>query len=70
MKVLAIGDIANNIYLMKKFARNVEIDIINFPKKGLKKVTTVTEGIEYFDSLLISKQVEKIKKIKHNYDLC
>ena len=70
LKILAIGDIANNIYLMKKFAKNIEIDIINFPKKGLEKVTTVTEGIEYFDSLLISKQVEKIKKIKHNYDLC
>ena len=43
MKVLAIGNIANIIYLMKKFAKNIEIELINFPKKGLEKVTTVID---------------------------
>ena len=55
---------------MKKFAKNVEIHIIDFPKKGVDKTTTGKDGMEYFDSLLISKQVEKIKKIKDEYDLC
>ena len=70
LKILAIGDSTSNIYLMKKFAKNIEIHIIDFPKKGVDKITTGKDGIEYFDSLLISKQVEKIKKIKDKYDLC
>ena len=70
LKILAIGDSTSNIYLMKKFAKNIEIHIIDFPKKGVDKTTTGKDGIEYFDSLLISKQVEKIKEIKNKYDLC
>ncbi|HET9010009.1 MAG TPA: glycosyltransferase [Nitrosarchaeum sp.] len=70
LKILAIGDSTSNIYLMKKFAKNIEVHLIDFPKKGVDKTTTGKDGIEYFDSLLISKQVEKIKKIKDRYDLC
>jgi|LWDU01.1.fsa_nt_gi glycosyltransferase involved in cell wall biosynthesis len=70
LKILAIGDSTSNIYLMKKFAKNVEIHLIDFPKKGVDKITTGNDKIEYFDSLLISKQVKKIKKIKDQYDLC
>ena len=70
LKILAIGDSTSNIYLMKKFAKNIEIHLIDFPKKGVDKTTTGKDGIEFFDSLLISKQVEKIKKIKGQYDLC
>ncbi len=70
LKILAIGDSTSNIYLMKKFSKNIEIHLIDFPKKGVDRTTTSKDGIEYFDSLLISKQVEKIKKIKDKYDLC
>jgi len=70
LKILAIGDSTSNIYLMKKFAKNIEVHLIDFPKKGVDKTTTGKDGMEYFDSLLISKQVEKIKKIKDKYDLC
>ncbi len=70
MKILAIGDIADNIFLMKKFTKDIEIHLISFPKQGAGKTTTSKEGMEYFDSLLISKQVKKIKKIKDQYDLC
>jgi glycosyltransferase involved in cell wall biosynthesis len=70
LKVLAIGDTASNIYLMKKFMKNAEIHLIDFPKKGVAKNTTSYEQIEYFNSLLISKQVKKIKEIKDQFDLC
>ncbi len=70
MKILAIGDSTSNIYLMKKFSKNIHIHLIDFPKKGVDKTTTGKDKIEYFDSLLISKQVEMIKKIKNEYDLC
>lgn len=70
MKILAIGDSANNIFLLKKYCKNVDIHIIDFPRKGVTKFTTSKNDIEFFDSLLISKQVEKIRKIKNDYDLC
>ncbi len=70
LKILAIGDSANIIYMMRKFAENVEIDLISIPKKGVEKISTSLDEIEYFNSLLVSKQVEKIKKIKNKYDLC
>ena len=70
LKILAIGDSANHIYMMRKYAKNIDIHLIAIPKKGVEKTSTTIDGIEYFDSLLISKQVEKIKKIKNEYDLC
>jgi len=70
LKILAIGDSTSNIYLMKKFAKNIEIHLIDFPKKGVDQITTGKDKMEYFDSLLISKQVKKIKEIKDQFDLC
>ena len=68
LKILAIGDSTSNIYLMKKFAKNIEIHLIDFPKKGVDKTTTGKDGIEFFDSLKIADQVDKINSIKDNYD--
>lgn len=68
LKILVIGDIADTRYLIKKFVKNFDIDIIDFPKKGVDIIKDSKEGIEYFDSLLISKQVKKIRDIKDNYD--
>ena len=72
LKILSIGDATNNYYLMQKYAKNFDVHLIDFPKKGaeIKAHSSSSDEVELFDSLLISKQVEKIKKIKHNYDLC
>ena len=70
MKILAIGDTADNIFTLKKFTKKCEIHLITFPRKGSAKFTNSYEGIEFFESLLISKQVKYIKKIKDDYDLC
>tara|TARA_Y100000782_G_scaffold106856_1_gene128264 strand:- start:21 stop:1259 length:1239 start_codon:yes stop_codon:yes gene_type:complete len=70
MKILAIGDTADDYYTLKKFAKRSEIHLIDFPKKGDNKISNIHTGREYFDSLLISKQVKKIKEIKDDYDLC
>ena len=64
MKILAIGDTADNNHTLKKFAKKSEIDLIDFPKKGDTRTTNVHSQREYFDSLLISKQIKKIKEIK------
>ena len=70
MKILAIGDTADDYYTLKKFTERSEIHLIDFPKQGVAKTTNIPTGREYFDSLLISKQVKKIKTIKDDYDLC
>ena len=72
LKILAIGDGTNNFYLLQKYAKNFEVHLIDFPKKGvsIKSHATSPNEIELFDSLLISKQVDKIKQIKDKFDLC
>ena len=72
LKILAIGDATNNFYLMQKYGKNFEIHLIDFPKKGVevKAHSSPSGDVELFDSLLISKQVDKIKQIKDEFDLC
>ena len=70
MKILAIGDTADNIYDLKTFAQRSHIHLITFPPKKAEKKTLSKKGVEVFDSLLISKQIKKINEIKNNFDLC
>ena len=70
MRILAIGDSTDNNYTLKKFAKKSRVHLIDFPKKEYTQISNITSGREYFDSLLIAKQVKKIKEIKDNYDLC
>ncbi len=69
MKILAIGDTADNAVSLKKFSKKIDIHIITFPRKLAEKFT-LSDDVEIFDSLLISKQVKKINEIKKNFDLC
>ena len=69
IRVLAIGDTANNIATLRKFVKKSTIHLINFPLRG-PAVHTYAGDVEFFDSLKISKQVEKINQIKNNYDIC
>ena len=70
MKILAIGDTADNIFTLKKFAKKSAIHLITFPRKQDALFTNLDGDTEFFDSLLITKQVKKINSIKHNFDLC
>lgn len=69
MKILAIGDTADNSISLKKFIKNSEIHLITFPRKQAE-LLTLSDDVERFDSLLISKQVKKINQIKDQYNLC
>ena len=66
LKILAIGDATNNFYLMQKYGKNFEIHLIDFPKKGVevKAHSSPSGDVELFDSLLISKQVLFIGKVR------
>lgn len=70
MRILAIGDIADNIFTLKKFVKKSQIHLITFPRKGNALLTNSEEGVEFFDSLLISKQIKKIESIKDDFDIC
>jgi len=69
IKVLAIGDTANNVAEIRKFIKKSQITLINFPRKG-PALFTYYDDVEFFNSLKISKQVQKINEIKHNFDIC
>ena len=69
MRILAIGDTADNAISLKKFIKNSKVHLITFPRKQAE-LFTLSDEVERFDSLLISKQVKKINQIKDQYDLC
>tara|TARA_B100001540_G_scaffold117228_2_gene105128 strand:+ start:4047 stop:5288 length:1242 start_codon:yes stop_codon:yes gene_type:complete len=69
MKILLLGDTADNNYTLKKFSKKIEMRLIDFPKKQDSRLTNLGDR-EFFDTLIISKQIKKIKQIKNDFDLC
>jgi len=69
IKILAIGDLANNAVILKKFVKKSNIHVINFRWDTASKFTDIKEDVEFFDSLKIKEQLKKILEIKDNYDL-
>ena len=68
IKILAIGDLANNFVILRKYVKHSQIHIINFPWDTASKLTD-SKDVEFFDSLKIKDQIEKINEIKDDYDL-
>ena len=58
INVLAIGDTGNIISTMKKFTKNIEIHLINFPKDGAGSFTY--DDVETFENYKVKDQVEKM----------
>ena len=69
IKILAIGDLANNAVILKKFVKKSNIHVINFRWDTNSKITDIKENVEFFDSLKIKDQLKKILEIKDDYDL-
>ena len=69
IKVLAIGDLANNVSSMKKFLKS-EIHLINFSWDTASKIMDEKDDIEFFESSSVLENIKKINKIKQNYDIC
>ena len=67
INVLAIGDTGNIISTMKKFTKNIEIHLINFPKDGAGSFTY--DDVETFENYKVKDQVKKINSIKNNFDI-
>ena len=68
IKILAIGDLANNFVILRKYVAKSEIHIINFPWGTASKLTD-SRDVEFFDSLKTKEQIDKINSIKNNFDL-
>ena len=69
-RVLAIGDLANNVSSIRKFTKTSEIHLVNFNWEGNSIVMDEREGIEFFPGNKIVDFINHIKKIKDRYDLC
>ena len=69
-KVLAIGDLANNVSTIRKFTKTTEIHLVNFNWTGNSIIMDEREGIEFFPGNKITDFINHINKIKDNYDLC
>ena len=69
-RVLAIGDLANNVSTIRKFTKTSEIHLVNFNWEGNSIVMDEREGIEFFPGNKIVDFINHIKKIKDKYDLC
>ena len=69
MKVLAIGDLSDNIAIIKKFVK-AEIHLINFPWNGYSQTVDAKKDIEFFKSEKIIDAVKRINEIKNQFDVC
>lgn len=69
LNILVLGDVANNFNDIRKFLKKSKMKLINFPRKGVS-LRTYSDESEFFDSIRISKQVEKVSQIKNEFDIC
>lgn len=69
VRVLAIGDLANNVTTMKKFVKS-RIHLVNFPWNTASKIMDEKDDIEFFDSINVINNIKKINKIKNEFDIC
>ena len=69
LKILAIGDLSNNIAMFKKFTKS-DIHLINFPWDGPSKVIDIRDGVEFFKSVKVKDVLKRINEIKNEFDIC
>ena len=69
LRVLAIGDLSNNIVMFKKFVKS-DIHLINFPWEGPSKVIDVRKDVEFFNSIKVKENLKRINEIKDDFDIC
>ena len=69
IKVLAIGDLSNNIVMFKKFAKS-DIHLINFPWDGPSKIIDIKKDVEFFKSAKVKENLKRINEIKNDFDIC
>lgn len=69
MKILGLGNTANISNILKKYLKNSQMDLISFENRKNPMFNNLP-GVEYFESSDLHKQLKKINKIKHDYNLC
>jgi len=70
VRVLAIGDLANNSAKLKKYLKRSKIHLINFPWNTPSIVMDEKDDVEFFTSSYIPAQLKKINEVKDKYDIC
>lgn len=70
IRVLAIGDLTNNIATLRKFVKKSKIHLINFSWEGASTIVDEKEGVEFFKTNKIDEMVKRVNKVKNNFDIC
>ena len=70
LKILAIGDLGNNISTLKKFIKSSEIHLINFNWEGNSAVMDERNDTEFFSTNKMSDFIKRINEIKNDFDIC
>ena len=70
IKVLAIGDLANNIAVLRKYVKKSEIFLVNFPWTGASTITDEKENVLFIDPNNVVEQLNKINELKDSFDVC
>jgi len=70
IKVLAIGDLANNIAVLRKYVKKSEIFLVNFPWTGASTITDEKENVLFIDPNNVVEQLNKINELKDRFDVC
>lgn len=70
IRILAIGDLANNSAKLKKYLKKSQLHLINFSWDTESVIIDEKNGVEFFTSLNIQDQLKRINKIKNTFDLC
>ena len=70
LKILAIGDLGNNISTLRKFIKSSEIHLINFNWEGNSAVMDERNDTEFFSTNKMSDFIKRINEIKNDFDIC
>ena len=69
IKILGMDDNDITINELRKFVKKSKIDIIKILNEE-RKILFENSNVEFFDSSIVTEQVDKINEIKEDYDLC
>ncbi len=69
IRILAIGDAANNIATIRKFVKETKIDQIHFRGARNKDLRHYLTNTYFFESQNVFKQLKQLSDLKKNYDL-
>ena len=70
IRVLAIGDLTNNIAVLRSYVKKSEIFLVNFSWKGASMITDEKKNVMFLNQDNTMNQINKINELKDKFDVC